>query len=72
MNTTQKAALLTISKAENNLGVNKGVVSRLVKQGHVPAYTNPADRRQRLVDPEQVKKALEPQPAAGGREQQDR
>jgi DNA-binding MarR family transcriptional regulator len=52
--------LFTMTKVAEDLGVTKGAVTRLAKEGRIAVYENPTDRRQKLVDEEQVKAAITP------------
>ena len=45
----QTGAALSITEAAERLGVSRVKVRALVKEGTLPAMTNPLDRRERLI-----------------------
>lgn len=55
--------LITLGEARERLGVSKVTMARLVKEGRFTVYDNPLDRRQKLVDENEVKDAARPRPA---------
>ncbi len=63
------AKLIPMSEAAARLGVSRITLSRLARDGRFTLYENPRDRRQRLVDEEEVREALRPKPMSEGKEQ---
>ncbi len=57
--------LIPLNEAARLLGVSKMTMARLVKEGRFVIYINPLDRRQKLVDEEQVRAAIKPRPLHG-------
>jgi excisionase family DNA binding protein len=53
---------LTMTEAREYLGVSKPKMWRLVKQGVLPAYSDPLDKRKRLVRKDDIEKLRLPQP----------
>ena len=52
--------LIPLSEAAKRLGVSKMTMARLVKEGRFAIYENPLDRRQKLVDEQEVANASKP------------
>ena len=40
---------LTVKEARDYLGTTKAKMARLLKEGHLPVYDNPLDRRVKLI-----------------------
>jgi len=51
---------ITLLEARQRLGVSRVTMTRLVKEGRFSLYENPLDRRQRLVDEDELERAREP------------
>lgn len=51
---------ITLVEARQKLGVSRVTMTRLVKEGRLPLYENPLDRRQKLVDEDDLASAREP------------
>ena len=70
----EKPKLITAAEAQARLGITKVKMARLLKEGHFTIYTNPLDRRQKLIDEAELEEAVRPAPivprrrAAGGPE----
>ncbi len=60
--------LIPLVEAAERLGVSRMTLSRLAKEGRFTIYENPRDRRQKLVDEEEVREALRPKPMPEGKE----
>jgi excisionase family DNA binding protein len=60
--------LIPLMEAAERLGVSRMTLSRLAKDGRFTIYENPRDRRQKLVDAEEVREALLPKPMPEGKE----
>ena len=60
--------LIPLVEAAERLGVSRMTLSRLAKEGRFTIYENPRDRRQRLVNEEEVREALLPKPMSEGKE----
>ncbi len=60
--------LIPLVEAAERLGVSRMTLSRLAKDGRFTIYENPRDRRQKLVDEEEVREALQPKPMPEGKE----
>lgn len=58
--------LIPLKHAREILGVSHTTMARLVKEGHFTIYQNPLDRRQKLVDMQEVQKFATPLPAING------
>ncbi len=54
--------LIPLVEAARRLGVSRMTLSRLVKEGRFTIYTNPLDRRQRLLDAAELKDRVRPEP----------
>jgi excisionase family DNA binding protein len=54
--------LVPLTEAAKLLGISRVTLSQLAKAGRFTVYENPADRRQRLVDLDEVKRELAPRP----------
>jgi len=52
--------LITIGQARGMLGVSRTTMARLVKEGRFTLYQNPLDRRQKLVDIDEVRELATP------------
>ncbi len=52
--------LIPLKQAREQLGISKVTMARLVKEGRFKVYENPLDRRQKLVDPEEILTAVLP------------
>ncbi len=53
---------LTLGQAAEYSGVSRVTIWRMVKEGRLPAYQNPRDRRAKLVKREELDEALRPVP----------
>lgn len=53
--------LIPLKQAREQLGISKMTMARLVKERRFRVYENPLDRRQKLVDPDELIKAVRPQ-----------
>lgn len=53
--------LIPLKEARELLGVSKVTMARLVKERRFRVYDNPLDRRQKLVDPDELHDAVRPQ-----------
>ena len=51
---------ITLVEARQRLGVSRVTMTRLVKEGRLSLYENPLDRRQKLVDEDELATAREP------------
>jgi len=51
---------ITLLEARQRLGVSRVTMTRVVKEGGLPLYENPLDRRQKLVDEDDLAAAREP------------
>ncbi len=54
--------LIPLIEAAKRLGVSRMTMARLVKEGRFTVYTNPLDRRQRLLDAAELKERVRPEP----------
>ena len=54
--------LVTLTEAAKQLGISRVTMSQLARAGRFTVYENPADRRQRLVSLDEVRRALAPRP----------
>lgn len=54
--------LIPLREARQRLGISKTTMTRLVKEGQFTLYENPLDRRERLVDWEEVQRVMRPRP----------
>lgn len=52
--------LIPLKDARARLGVSKVTMARLVKEGRFVVYENPLDRRQKLVDLDEITSAVLP------------
>jgi hypothetical protein len=43
------SAMVSVAVAADRIGVHRGVIGRLIKDGTLPAYTNPLDRRMKWI-----------------------
>jgi hypothetical protein len=53
-----KAELITLTAARNILGVSRTKIWRLVREGTLIVYSNPLDKREKLVKRSQVEALL--------------
>ena len=53
--------LIPLKEARVRLGISKVTMSRLVKERRFKVYENPLDRRQKLVDTDELMNAVRPQ-----------
>jgi len=53
--------LIPLKQAREQLGISKVTMARLVKERRFKVYENPLDRRQKLVDPDELSDAVRPQ-----------
>jgi hypothetical protein len=56
----ERGNLITIGQARGMLGVSRTTMARLVKEGRFTLYQNPLDRRQKLVDIDEVRELATP------------
>ena len=54
----QEEGYLTLGEAAEYTGVSRVTIWRMVKDGRLPAYQNPRDRRVKLVKREELDAAL--------------
>src|ERR687886_134757 len=54
--------LIPLNEAARRLGVSKMTMARLVKEGRFTIYENPLDRRQKIVDAQEIAAAIKPRP----------
>jgi len=54
--------LVPLREARQRLGISKTLMTRLVKEGRFTLYENPLDRRERLVEWEEVQRVMRPRP----------
>ncbi len=52
--------LIQLTEAARRLGVSNTTMRRLVREGHVRTYSNPLDKRQKLVDPAEIERLRQP------------
>ena len=57
---SKKPRLLPIKEIEQRVGVSRTKLWRMIRAGEIRAVVNPRDRRQKLLDLDEVKRALEP------------
>jgi predicted site-specific integrase-resolvase len=57
---------ITLVEARQRLGVSRVTMTRLVKEGRFPLYENPLDRRQKLVDVDELEAARQPRRIESG------
>ena len=57
--------LIPLREARQRLGISKTLMSRLVRERRFTVYENPLDRRERLVDWEEVQRVMRPRPLVG-------
>ena len=55
---------LLLKDAMKYLGISKAKIWRLVKEGALPTYSDPLDKRKRLVRKEDIEKLRQPRPQA--------
>jgi len=53
--------LIPLKQARELLGISKVTMARLVKERRFRVYENPLDRRQKLVDLDELQQAIRPQ-----------
>lgn len=53
--------LMPIGQVEAEVGVSRTKLWRMLRAREISAFTNPRDRRQKLLDLDEVKMALEPE-----------
>jgi excisionase family DNA binding protein len=53
---------LTMGEAQQELGVSMMTIWRMVKDGRLPSFRTPLDRRKKLVRRADVEKLKQPQP----------
>lgn len=53
--------LITFKEAQEYLGISKAKMGRLAKEGSLPIYTDPLDKRKKLVPRAEVEKLKQPQ-----------
>lgn len=52
--------LIRFSEAQERLGISKSKMARIAKRGLFPIYSNPLDRREKLVRWSEVESSLQP------------
>jgi hypothetical protein len=55
--------LIPLREARERFGISKATMARLVKERRFAVYENPLDRRQKLVDLDELSNAVRPRPA---------
>ena len=58
--------LITFKEAQGYLGISKAKMGRLAKEGSLPVYTDPLDKRKKLVPRAEVEKLKQPRAVKGG------
>ena len=66
---SDKPKLITAAEAQARLGITKVKMARLLKEGRFTIYTNPLDRRQKLIDEAELEEAVRPKPTVPRRGQ---
>ena len=61
---SKEPTLITAAEAQARLGITKVKMARLLKEGRFTIYTNPLDRRQKLIDEAELAEAVRPEPTA--------
>lgn len=56
----ESRVLLSISDVEERLGVSRTKLWRMIRDGELKVFSNPRDRRQKLLDLDEVRQVLEP------------
>jgi len=56
--------LIPLREARERFGISKATMARLVKECRFEVYENPLDRRQKLVDLEELTNAVRPRPTS--------
>ncbi len=54
--------LIPLMEAAKRLGVSRMTMNRLLKEGRFTIYSNPLDRRQRLLDAQELQEKVRPEP----------
>ena len=54
--------LIPLMEAAKRLGVSRMTMNRLVREGRFTIYSNPLDRRQRLLDAKELRENVQPEP----------
>lgn len=57
--------LVPLKVAQEHIGVSKTTMGKLAKEGRFTVYEDPRDRRRKLVDLEEVERAMQPRPIHG-------
>lgn len=60
--------LITLTEARRRLGISRVTMTRLVQEGRFTVYTNPVDRREKLVDAAEVRDYATPKILPEGKE----
>ena len=56
--------LIPLKEARERFGISKATMARLVKEQRFRVYENPLDRRQKLVDLDELSNAVRPHPTS--------
>jgi len=56
--------LIPLREARERFGISKATMARLVKERRFEVYENPLDRRQKLVDLDELSNAVRPRPTS--------
>ena len=56
---------ISVREAADELGLSKSAMSRLIKRLGLTVFRSPLDRRKKLVDREELLRAMEPRPERG-------
>jgi hypothetical protein len=56
--------LIPLREARERFGISKATMARLVKEQCFRVYENPLDRRQKLVDLDELSNAVRPRPTS--------
>ena len=69
----EPAELIPLKEARGRLGISKTKMANLVREERFPVYENPLDRREKLVNWDEVQAALRvPRRLSGGRDAESR
>jgi excisionase family DNA binding protein len=54
--------LIPLMEAAKRLGISRMTMNRLVREGRFTVYSNPLDKRQRLLDATELRERVQPVP----------
>ena len=54
--------LIPLMEAAKRLGISRMTMNRLVREGRFTVYSNPLDKRQRLLDATELRERVRPVP----------